>query len=517
MTERYQRVEPTPFDAAPPPGAQARTPADGEASLARLAVPGLALLIVAALFVFLLLPGIIDERGDATAPAAPQAPPAGASTETGSARTAPDASADRQEQTPAASPYADALEARARAEAQDLLSELIDVRENLEARGALTWAAEVMDTIAAEATAGDERYRERAFDEAIGHYRAALDQALALEGSLETRFRDQLDRVDAAIEDFDAGAAAGALELAALIEPGAPELASRQERLEALPAVQQAAEAARAAEDAGDLAGAVTALRGASELDPDHAVVAAELARLEAALRDQRFNAAMSEGYAALDGKDFGRAEARFRDADRLRPGAAEAAAALQELAVARTAARLAGLRERGAALIAEEDWDAAVTVFEEALGIDGSLRFAREGLARARPRAVLDKALQAIIEAPERLVDDAILGEARATLQEARGVAAPGARLSGQLARVSEIIEIASTPLPVTLRSDGETEVIVYKVARLGRFETRELELRPGEYTAVGSRRGYRDVRVVFTVTPERDEPVVIACSEPI
>lgn len=517
MTERYQRVEPTPFDAAPASDAQTPVGRGGDGTIARLAVPGLILLAVVALFVFFLLPGIVSDSSDVSDSGGTATPTAGAPEGAATTPAPAAASEDGNGQTPAASPYADAVEARARGEAQDLLAELIDVRENLEARGALTWAEEAMTAIAAEATAGDERYRERAFDEAIGRYQAALDQALALEGSLETRFRDQLASVDAAIEDFDPGTAGPALELAALIEPAAPELESRRARLEALPAVREAASTARAAEESGDLEAAVNALRGASELDPDHQAVAAELARLESALRDQRFNAAMSEGYAALDGEDFERAESRFRDADRLRPGAAEAAAALQELGVARTAARLAGLRSRGAALIADEDWDAAVAVFEEALEVDGSLRFAREGLARARPRAALDKALTAIIDAPERLVDDAILGEARETLVEARQVANPGERLAAQLARVSEIIEIASTPLPVTLRSDGETEVTVYKVARLGRFETRELELRPGRYTAVGSRRGYRDARVVFTVTPELDKPVVIVCSEPI
>jgi hypothetical protein len=47
--------------------------------------------------------------------------------------------------------------------------------------------------------------------------------------------------------------------------------------------------------------------------------------------------------------------------------------------------------------------------------------------------------------------------------------------------------------------------------------FETKELSLRPGQYTAVGSRRGFRDVRVVFEVSPDQTAPVYIACSEAI
>ena len=43
-------------------------------------------------------------------------------------------------------------------------------------------------------------------------------------------------------------------------------------------------------------------------------------------------------------------------------------------------------------------------------------------------------------------------------------------------------------------------------------------IELRPGTYTAIGSRDGYRDVRRTFTVVPGRTiEPVNVICVEPI
>ncbi|MFT4768258.1 MAG: hypothetical protein ACI8RN_001392 [Glaciecola sp.] len=66
-------------------------------------------------------------------------------------------------------------------------------------------------------------------------------------------------------------------------------------------------------------------------------------------------------------------------------------------------------------------------------------------------------------------------------------------------------------------MSSDGLTEVTVYKVRRLGLFDTQQLNLRPGQYTAVGSRRGYRDTRIVFTVSPTQTAAVYVACTEAI
>ena len=70
--------------------------------------------------------------------------------------------------------------------------------------------------------------------------------------------------------------------------------------------------------------------------------------------------------------------------------------------------------------------------------------------------------------------------------------------------------------PSTVLIESDGLTEVTVTRVGRLGTLTRRTLELRPGEYTATGTRRGYRDIRRRFTVSPGAASPsVVVRCEE--
>ena len=509
MSEPYQRVEPTPFSA--PQAEDSATPPSAASHRPPWLLPAFALLAVLAIFVLFLLPRWVDRDDDAppAASAAPATPTAGAPT--------PAAGKDASATGDAPSPFADAVAARARSEAQELLGELLDVQENLVSRGGETWAAQAMAAIAAEAEAGDTHYREREFDQAIASYGAALEQALTLEGELPERFAAQLEATDTAIEALDEGASREAFALAELLEPGDAALEERRPRIEALPEVITAVEEARAFEESGDLASALDRLEAALVADPLHGTVAGERERVAEALRDQRFNAAMSEGYAALDSGEFGRAQQRFEAAAALIPGSAEAAAALDELAVARTSATLNRLQNRGEGQLEDEAWSDAIATFEEALAIDSSLRFAREGLARARPRATLEKELQAILDQPGRLVDDAILRESRETLARARGLDGIGPRMAEKIASVEQVLRIAEKPLAVTLRSDGLTEVTVYKIARLGAFETRSLSLRPGEYTAVGSRRGYRDVRVVFTVGPDNTGDIFIACTESI
>ena len=69
-----------------------------------------------------------------------------------------------------------------------------------------------------------------------------------------------------------------------------------------------------------------------------------------------------------------------------------------------------------------------------------------------------------------------------------------------------------------VVLESDEKTEVVVHKVGRLGVFARKTLELRPGTYTVVGTRSGYRDVRRQLVVEPKGPPaPLVVRCEEEI
>ena len=58
----------------------------------------------------------------------------------------------------------------------------------------------------------------------------------------------------------------------------------------------------------------------------------------------------------------------------------------------------------------------------------------------------------------------------------------------------------------------------MVYKVGKLGRFQSRELNLRPGNYTAVGTRNGFRDVHHRFSVVAgKKSLSVIVRCEEKI
>jgi hypothetical protein len=115
-------------------------------------------------------------------------------------------------------------------------------------------------------------------------------------------------------------------------------------------------------------------------------------------------------------------------------------------------------------------------------------------------------------------LFGDRVLADARALIETAAAETPRGERLDGQIEQLTRLVELASQPLPVRLTSDELTTVTLYRVGQLGTFVSRDLELRPGNYTVIGSRDGYRDVRQTFTVRPGVNlEPISVVCVEPI
>ena len=511
MSSQNDPLQPTPFDAATPaPEAAPATPPAAAHGTPRWVLPALAGLLLLAVAVIFWLP---EQVGSPQPKPAAEEPVPGA-TDSAPADTLPRTAPPTED----ASPWSEAQLAKLRKEAQDVLQELLDIQFALEERGVQTWAPAPYATAGEIATAGDELYKTREYEAARERYQAALTAFQEIEASIPDRVDTELQAARNAIEAVDPDAANSALERAALIEPENPALDGLSQRAALLPRLIPLLEQAAAAEAIGDLAKAEALLTEAAGLDPAHQRVAAERERVAAAHLEQRFNDAMSDGYVALDKNQFNAARSAFRKAAGLQPGSGEAASALQEVTAAETAFRLSSLKQQGARQEQQEQWQQAVKTYEKAREIDASVLFASEGLARSTPRARLDKQFRAALEKPERLSDVAVAEATEKLVQQARQITPAGPELESQISQLQVLLQQANTPVRVLLRSDMETEVIVYKVARLGRFEERELTLRPGKYTAVGTRNGYRDVRQQIVVVHDAvPAPITIACVEPI
>jgi tetratricopeptide (TPR) repeat protein len=191
----------------------------------------------------------------------------------------------------------------------------------------------------------------------------------------------------------------------------------------------------------------------------------------------------------------------------------------LRRVGAALSARGFASLRQRAAGLEAQERWDEAVQAYNSALQADPSLLFAQEGKNRAAARAELGASMQALIDRPERLAGQSVREQARALLQSANEQSPSGPVLRSQITRLGLLLpEDYDKPVRLSLVSDNATAIAIPSIGQFGTFAKRDIELKPGRYTVIGTREGFREVHRDITIAPgQENQTISVSCSDPI
>ncbi len=405
-----------------------------------------------------------------------------------------------------------------RAEAEALLADLLTQQAELDDLSAASWGDQTWIEYEERARAGDDAYLANSFQDAVPAYSEALELGAELLVQSRELIAAAISAGNSAIDAGNARLATEQFELVLGIRPDHAEAQAGLARAQTLPEVLVLVQQGEQLERDGELDGAAAAFREAVSLDALWEPARTALDAVSTRIQNRDFDALMSRGLAALASEDFETAAAEFSTALALRPGSAEARNGLTQAEQGAELDRIALAEARAIAAETVERWGRAIQIYRDLLSEDPSLGFAQTGLERSQRRADLDAKLVNLIDNPALMFNDQVLSDARDLLDEARAVEGAGVRLEGQIAELDRIVVLASTPLTVELRSDELTDVTLYRVGKLGTFATKQVELRPGNYRAQGSRNGYRDVLVDIIVRPGRAiPPVEVRCVEPI
>lgn len=463
-----------------------------------LAIGVLCVMLLILVGVVFLLPDLVAER-EARAPAPAAAVP----------KPAP-----RAEPT-----EAERRTAREKREADRLLGLVLRAKTELEADGVALWGGSDYDAALEGLAAGDAELDAGRYAQATEAYTQTLEMFETLVAGKSGRLEPALAAAEAALAAGDGPTARAHFEIALAIEPHNVRARQGMSSARVLEEVAALIESGAEDEARGALESARERYAKALALDVHSRDARTALADVDARIRARDFRFAMSAALAALEKGDLKAAGTALARAVALEPQSPEVADARMRLERARQRARIAGARREAERLVRDERWREAAEHYAAVLDIDSNAAFARIGQQTSLGRSRLHAELDAYLAAPARLEAAELRDSARRVISAAGDVdAASEPALAGKLERLTEAIVLAETPLEVQLESDNLTDVTVYKVGRFGRFEHRELMLTPGTYVAVGTRAGYRDVRVEFTLTAGQDPALVrVRCRERI
>ncbi len=399
-------------------------------------------------------------------------------------------------------------------QAEQKLAAFMQLKQQLEASGVSLWGNEMYRQMSQLADEADRLLIERNYIAAAEKYTGAAARARELVDRMAPTLKQLLDEGQMALDEGSGKLAEEKFTTALLIDPENRLARDNLQRAKNTDAVMRLLASGNQHENAGKIYAARADYQEALRLDSASKNAGQALARVNSQISEQEFQQLMSEGLTALHSNNYQLASTKLRKAQAYRPESREVKDALTQVDQAIRLSRIETHRSQAAAAERSEKWQQALDAYQQVLKIDANVQFAVQGKQSALKRIQIDERLNFFLQQPAVLESDRQLENALQLIDEIEAIDSKGPRLKDQHAKLVRIVDAAKTPVKVILESDTFTEVAVYKVGKLGRFATRELSLRPGSYTVVGTRDGYQDVRKKIIIKPEQGPTrVTIRC----
>jgi hypothetical protein len=386
-------------------------------------------------------------------------------------------------------------------QAEQKLAEFLKLKQELESKGAATWANEAYSEMIQLAQQADQLLIDNNPLAAGEKYAEASAKARILADQIEPTLKRLLAEGQAALAEGNAELARQKLTTALMIDPDNRTAQHSLQRAKNATAVAQLMKQGDAHEKEGNIAFAHADYQEALRLDPESKEAQQALTRVKQLIGDEEFQQLMSEGLSALYANNYTLAREKLLKAQSFRPKSQEVKDALAQVDQSIRLADIEIYRQKASEAEQAEKWEQALDAYLQVLKIDPNVQFASHGKQRALDHIRIDKRINFFLQQPVVLESDRQLENAIQLIAEIEKIDPQRPRLKDQLAKLTQMVEAAQTPVTIILESDGLTEVAVYKVGKLGRFTSRVLSLRPGTYTVVGTRDGYQDVRSQFTI----------------
>ena len=420
------------------------------------------------------------------------------------------------QQAAAVSPFEEAQRSIRRKQAQDVLAELLEKQGQLDSLEVASWGKEDYDAALETASIGDEYYRAQDFELAISSYSEGNDALAKILARIPEVLAQTLIDGDNALADGSSQLAQDRYSQALVLSPDSEAAQIGLGRSRTMDQVQLLFRQAEELRENSDLEAARTYLQEIVSLDSYNETAPIRITEIDAEIQENEFSRIMSEGYLLLQAEEPESAIAAFQRAAAIGINLEEAEAAIRQTETEVANAQIAQLRIDISSAEAEERWRDAVAAYDHVITIDANLLFALEGRELANQRMTLDQLMVEAIESPERFSDQAVYQETLRYYFIGRDIEEPGPLLSSQLDELQALLENSQVPLRIVFLSDTFTEVTLLRIGTLGIFSETAMDLKPGNYVAVGRRAGYRDVRQEFTVGfGQTPDAVVVQCDE--
>lgn len=411
-------------------------------------------------------------------------------------------------------PFSESQRKQARADSQDILADLLASKKSLKEKNIEEWAPEKFQAALDLAEAGDKLYGQQNYDQAIASYQQALNDMEAIHELIPDILAGLINEGVAAIDAGKTDLAKQTLTKALLLDSNSILALNAMGRANNLDQVLDLLRNAKQQEQAfatsdllSDLQSAQSDYQAAAQLDDKNTRAVEGLKRVAALELDKLFRSQMTSGFNALFVNRYPAAKSAFSKALNIKPNDETAKTAYQQSLAADKSSSLSGLIAAAKRFENNEQWASALSNYQAVLQRDPNQVSAKLGKIRSQARGDLDQQLKNVLSDTLSLARGSQKEKALAVLNDAKAISKKGPRLSKQITAIEASLNNADVALKVSLVSDNLSDVSLKKegarTISLGRFDRKNLSLKPGRYVISATRLGFRDERKEIELTP--------------
>ena len=357
---------------------------------------------------------------------------------------------------------------------------------------------------------------------ANGEYGIAMDHLLLLENltlemvsQADQVFEENLEKAASLLAEENYDGARLHIEKALSVHqfPAALELARE---IEKLPQILVLLNGARVARAENNLEKEYDFLRHLLGVAPEREEAENRLEVLAGLIRSRNFDRHIFSGFVGIEKKQAKKARDHYQEAKKIDPHRPELSTLNAQLLDLEKSVRIEQAVSLAEQAIRQDDWQNAKLYFARAAKDAPENKTVAEGLQRADHFIELLASLGRYLKNPYRLSNPDVRKRAETSLVQAETASGYSFAIRTQARQLSELMTRVNRSILVTVISDNKTTVLVRSVGKVGVVFQKNIQLKPGNYTFEGARKGFKSKLVQAFIPYDQDSfSVRVICDE--
>lgn len=338
---------------------------------------------------------------------------------------------------------------------------------------------------------------------ALSTLKSSVDLANTELSAMDSEFSDAL--VEAQMNyDLDAYDEAKVSIAKALgLHPKSSEALALNEKIEALPQVLELLSSADVAHAENNLEREAHHLSSALALAPERTVLKVRLDDLEVQLTEAKFSRHIKNGLTHVQNKNLKGAKASVSAARKLMSGRAELSILTDQVGRLENALKFEDSMYKAEQAAKNENWNSALSYYIKASAIAPDNKNLLDKMRATQAIISLRDNIARHLGSPNRLGAANVRADAKRLVRDSTAFFDFSPSLKTTSTELSELISAYEKKVPLLVRSDNQTNILVRGMGKIGKTDERYIELHPGTYMFEGQCPGYKSRLVKVVIKP--------------